>query len=532
MAETNDGGGVLHKIASRLWKKQNDKGEQVPLDDYSMGYDGATVAMLLGSAYDPARTRAEIYEKWHYMAGTAIISAALRLHVTAALGGHETSGDVVFIETVGDAEKDGGPGRSEVDELIADLSPIFNRIAYTMAFRGTVFGDAYARVYTEKGAGITNLYTDELVYPPLIQPYEQGGLTRGYVIANGERNLERLTILQMARLKLPRMLWSPQVRVMDKARVTDLTKDNFDDMPLVAASAGGSFLDGSEAAFDNFMKSLTGLLGQRVMDSIDESMVGVNMEGMTKDQRLKYMNSLKRILSESKVRAEAAVKKNEPVLQRFFHILPTFGEKQLVNLQPAGSGKQGNITIEDVLFHAKVLSGSLGIDLSMLGFSEMLSGGLGDGGFFRVSAQSAERSRMIRVGLTEFFNDLIDLHTNAKWGWVFDDKKRPYKINFYGSISALETEKQRTRENQMNAGLSLITALGQLKDASLGQKSNLYVLSKVMGLDEEDAEVIAGEVAKAAAEAKKEAAAGGFGGDPAMNEEGSVVAPKMESEEE
>ena len=57
-------------------------------EDYALGYDTVSVATLLGSGKRQARSRAQIYQKWHYMAGDPIIATVLRLHVTCALGGH------------------------------------------------------------------------------------------------------------------------------------------------------------------------------------------------------------------------------------------------------------------------------------------------------------------------------------------------------------------------------------------------------------------------------------------------------------
>jgi hypothetical protein len=60
---------------------------------------------------------------------------------------------------------------------------------------------------------------------------------------------------------------------------------------------------------------------------------------------------------------------------------------------PANGGAPGRaatISIEDVMLHARMLAGALGVDLSMLVFADQLSGGAWRGGFFRVSAQAAD----------------------------------------------------------------------------------------------------------------------------------------------
>ena len=42
-------------------------------------------------------------------------------------------------------------------------------------------GDSYARVYGQDKVGVTDLLCDEMVLPPLVQPFEQGSKTVGYV---------------------------------------------------------------------------------------------------------------------------------------------------------------------------------------------------------------------------------------------------------------------------------------------------------------------------------------------------------------
>lgn len=52
----------------------------------------------------------------------------------------------------------------------------------------------------------------------------------------------------------------------------------------------------------------------------------------------------------------------------------------------------------------KRLGGALGVDPSLLGFGDMLSGGLGDGGFFRVSVLAAVKANLIRAAIRDGLN--------------------------------------------------------------------------------------------------------------------------------
>lgn len=477
-------------------------------DTYLYGAGTTTVVSLLGSGSRGARSRQIIYEKWMRMEGDPIISSALQLLVTSALGGHETSGDLVFVEKTAEAKKDKRLA-AIADEIAADLAPLFNRVAFQMAYTGAAYGDSYARIYTD-ARGVVDLHSDEMVRPQLVQPFERGSRTIGFAVSLGERNFERLDVSQLARLKMPRTQWIPQFGVVEKSLKGAITENDIDNLPIMPSMVGGSLLYNAEEPYDNLTASLLGLVGQRWMDSIDEQMVAVNLESMTLEQQERFVESVKGMLLASKNYAEQAVKRGRPIMERIRHIIPVFNEKQLTNIGPGNGGQTGRaatISIEDVLLHARLLSGALGVDLSMLGFADQLSGGLGEGGFFRVSAQAAERARVIRVALAEFFNHVIDIHTYRRYGIVFNVKERPWEINFFGSISALEAEKQRTRADSMNGGMLLVQAMQMLKEMGASKDIMTEFLAKTMMLDEDQAKLYAAIV-----DAKPQDDGGGFGG--------------------
>lgn len=478
-------------------------------DTHLYGAGTTTVASLLGSGNRAARSRQIIYEKWMRMEGDPIISSALQLLVTSALGGHETNGDLVFVEKTAEAKKNKRLA-AIADEVSAQLSPLFNRVAFQMAYTGAAYGDAYARIYTDS-TGVVDLHSDEMVRPQLVQPFERGSRTIGFAVSIGERNFERLDVTQLARLKMPRTQWIPQFGVVEKSLKVALTENNIDNLPIMPSMVGGSMLYNAEEPYDNLSASLLGLVGQRWMDSIDEQMVAVNLESMTLEQQERFVESVKGMLMASKKYAEQAVKRGRPIMERIRHIIPVFNEKQLTNIGPGNGGQTGRaatISIEDVLLHARLLSGALGVDLSMLGFADQLSGGLGEGGFFRVSAQAAERARVIRVALSDLFHHVTDIHTARRYGVVFHESERPWEINFFGSISALEAEKQRTRTDSMNSGMLLVQAMQMLKEMGATKEIMAEFLAKTMLLDEDQAMLYASIV-----DAKpQDGDAGGFGG--------------------
>lgn len=477
-------------LSSKRWNSEFvEPANQIKENNIFSLHSATTVATLLSNkGKRQARTRQAIYEKWASMEADPIISTALLLLVTSALGGHETSGDMVFIEKSANAKKN--PQLAHIaEEISRHLSPLFNRVAFQMAYTGAVFGDAYARIYCNEN-GVIDLNSDEMIRPPLVQAFERGSRTVGFAVYTGERNFERLDVSQIARLKMPRTQWIPQFGVIEKSLKIALKENDIDQLPLMPALVGGSLLYNAEEAYDNLQASLLGLLGQRWLDSIDEQIIVANMEGMTKEQQNLFNRNIIDIFSYSKKITEDAVKQGKPVLERIKHLLPIWGDKQNISFGPASqNARNGSISIDDIMLHARLLAGALGVDLSMLGFADQLSGGLGEGGFFRVSAQAAERARIIRTSLTDFFNHVIDIHTMHRHGMVFNPLERPWTINFFGSISALETEKQRTKNESMSAGMQLVQAMQMLKDLGANKEIMTEFLSKMMMLDEDQAEL-------------------------------------------
>jgi hypothetical protein len=482
------------------------------LEDLSLG-------ALQGSAGDPIRARAEIYRQWQTMLRDPVVGAALRIHASAALGGHESTGEIVFIEP---KAKFLGDKQAEDDSAMVkdDLSGMFDAAAFPLVFNAIGYGDGYARMYYREREGIIGLNVDETMLPPLVQPYERAGATVAYAVAVGAKGRETLTTDQIARMKLPRSVYVAQPMAVEKAWRAAVTENDPEKHPLMPSLAGGSFLADVEKAHWAFMTALNGLTGLRALDTMDESMWVANVDGQTQEQKKEFMDSVVRMFKKSKELAGEVLSGRRSFLGKIRHILTVNSEKQFLQVQQMGasggnSSRSGTITIDDVLFHAKILAGQLGVDLTMLGFADMLSGGLGDGGFIRTSIQSAERSRVIRVALSDALNHIARIHVLMKKGRWYEPGKEPWAIQFYGTISALEGERQRTAADAMNTGAVFVTVLTQLRDLAAGKEANEQFLSKVVKMDEDDAKVWAKALDAAAKKAAAEAeamAGGGFGG--------------------
>lgn len=464
--------------------------------DFGINYDGVSTAMLLGTSELPARSRAQILTKWHGMLSNSFVSAAIKLHVTAALGADADTGQMIYIEP---AATIAGNKESEklADEIRKDLQALFNEHATFLAFNAAGFGDSYARVYAERGKGIVSVLADETVYPSLVQPYERNGETVGYIVTTGKNELERLSVLQMVRFKMPRTIYIPQIRSLDKAIKVNLEEDDPSKGPILPSLLGGSFVETAELAYDNFIGAWLGMTGQRIQSANSESILLLNQTGMTVEQQAKTKKSIVDILTKSKAKIADAISRNRPITEPTYHVFPVNDEKQMVTIQPfANTSGSMPYTADDVMFHAKILSGNLGADMSMLGFADLLSGGLGDGGFFRTSIQAAEKSRVIRTTLEQGFHRIIDIHMYYKYGYTLPAGERPYQIVFAASMSALESERQSTLERATTTASAVVQLLDQVKTIGLPADAVKVILSKLGKLDDETAQTLADALAE------------------------------------
>jgi 2C-methyl-D-erythritol 2,4-cyclodiphosphate synthase len=204
------------------------------------------------------------------------------------------------------------------------------------------------------------------------------------------------------------------------------------------------------------------------------------------------------------------------VLERIRHVIPGWAEKQVTSIAaPNGgqSGRSGAITIDDVMLHARMLAGSLGVDLAMIGFADQLHGGLGEGGFFRMSAHAAESARKIRGAVLDALHHICDIHTLKKHGVVFPPSERPWELTLYGSISALEKERAATLNDGGAYASVAVQVIQQIKEIGADKESAETFLKNIMKLDEDEAEVFAKWV-EAKAPDDGMGGMGGMGGDP------------------
>lgn len=143
------------------------------------------------------------------------------------------------------------------------------------------------------------------------------------------------------------------------------------------------------------------------------------------------------------------------------------------------------------MLNLKRLAGGLGIDLSMVGWADMLAGGLGDGAAFHTSAQIMNRSMLIRQALIDSFNHLMSLHWGIKYGEKFEENDYPWQFDFYSDQNAAATQALNNKQSRANTTTIQAQAIQMIKELGLDKETTQLMLEDEMGYDIETAERIA-----------------------------------------
>lgn len=448
------------------------------------------------------RTRKEIYTKWQQMASFAPIAEALSIHVTASLGGDAITGQLVYITPSSKvrANSESIEGKKLLEQLNSRIKPlekIINENIVKIVTDAVAYGDAYARIWGEKGQGIQALVCNEYTFPPLIQAYEQGSIknvafqaldTKGW-----NQTTSKFNVIEMTRLKMPRIVAVPQYDPTDgmfNAKV--MQQNNIDELPIFPAHIGGSFLYQVEQVFDDVMIALSCMNSQQVADAVNQMFLTIDMSGMPPAQRDAYKNGLTKMIADHEKFVKNAINGGEGLWNTKFHVLPTFGEKQVLN--PVGDIKgqrTGGVDIEKFMINVRLLMGGLGLDPSMVGWADMLSGGLGDGSAFHTSAQIMRRAGLIRQATKQFLDEVIAIDWGYYFNEAFDPNDLPWNVEFYSDQSASATEQLTNQQNRMNGLILKSQAIAQLKELDLGVEATARLLERDGGMDYDEAMEIA-----------------------------------------
>lgn len=449
------------------------------------------------------RTRQQIYTMWELMQRDPQVAEAMSLHVTAALGGHESTGDMIFITPHDRIRGKGARAkdlRERVEREARRIAPIINRHAFAMARQAISFGDSYARIFTDDTHGVIGLKNDRDTSPTLIMPFERAGETIGFhglMEENLERTIAKLSPMQLLRVKMPRIENIPQMPMQVWQDEKTLIYDKRSDNPILPAEVGGSFLYPIEDVWQDVTISRAGLNNQQIADSVKQAFLTINMESMPPAQQKKYKKGLTDMLTNYRSTIEESFKGGESLHGTKYHILPQWGDKQI--LQSVGDLSQRLAPLNEnlLMLHLRRLAGGLGIDLSLMGWADMLAGGLGDGAAFHTSAQIMRRSMLIRQALIDAFNHLFKIHWGIKYNEYFEFEEYPWQFDFFSDQNAAAAQTLSNRQNKANTLAIEAQAIMSIKELGLSKETAQLILEDRLDYDLHLAEQVAKSITAA-----------------------------------
>lgn len=445
----------------------------------------------------PKRTRLEIYSKWERMARFAPIAEALSLHVSSALGGDPSTGQQVFI-TPSPRLREQKLSKVNQDQLerlekrIKPMERLLNQHIFKICLDGITFGDAYARVYGKKSKGVTDLVANEFTYPPLIQSFERLNQTVAYHALdpkNWRRTLAKLNSVQMARLKMPRLKHVPQYDITDAFYIAQaLQADDIELIPIIPGQVGGSFLTEVEEFFDNVILCLSSMTSQQVADAVKQEFLSINMSAMSPSQRKAYINGLQGMLADYEKFIKNALNGGDAIYTTKFHVLPSSNDKQVLTAVGDLKGQRNSVNTEVLMLNVRLMMGGLGMDPSMVGWADMLTGGIGDGAFISQSAQTMRRSLHIRASSMMIINHILALDWGYAYNEYFEDPlDYPWQIEFYSDQSAAMSEALSNQQSRLNLAMLRTQLIAQIKELNLSIPVITRILERDAGMDYDEA---------------------------------------------
>ena len=428
------------------------------------------------------------YPIFKAMAQDPTIDSALKMHLSHSLSATPDTHEIVSIESTSDKD----------DPITLDLRSTFKNIinsnCQSWAYNAALYGVWYCRVYGRPGVGVELVRSDYYTHPRFMRAYERAGNLVGYSSA-WQRNFKdgHVSLLPpwyFVPFKIP--YWSIDDDIEPfraDGKEFDIASESLEDDGVVESmNYGQSLVETSFGPWLDLQEAIISLNMSRKNAARLERVVGVNTGKLAPVAAAKFLLSISDNLNNiQKKRAEQSLRRGF-VQTIINHLIPIWGD---------GKGRlevstvEGNPNIDgigDVMFHINRLGSALGIDPSLLGFGETLSGGLGDGGLFRLSILAAIRASLLRSAVASGIETLFDIHVAYKFGKVFLPAEKPWRVMFNSVSSALDREQQENRESRANlAGMmaTLIQTLDQEMKTVDRQAFYNYLWTDIMRVDED-----------------------------------------------
>lgn len=432
------------------------------------------------------------YAALRVMAMDPTIDCAIKMHLANAISPKQDGTDAIKIESID------GKDDPIVKELQNVILPYVRRDLNEWARKAAVYGSCFVRVYGKPKEGITNIRSDFYTHPRYVKKYEKGGKLAGFTTTyqGGVNHAQQLRLLPpwcFVGFEIPEW-WDREF--IEPRSVTGIPVDlsvedeNYEGL-VESIEYGTSIIATAYGPWLDLLDAVCSLKMSRRNAARLERIVGVNTEKLDPERAARYLDMIAERISNASEELTKQSWLDGNVQTVVNHIIPIQAAKGGIQID-AVQGTPDIQGIEDVMYHIKRLGGALGIDPSLLGFGDMLSGGLGDGGFFRVSSLAATKANLLRTALKNGIQRLCEIHVAYKYNKVFTLDEYPWKITFNSVANALEREAQENLESRSNVVLGLAQLVSTVdQEYSLVERRELLRhMWKFMEMDEKEFETI------------------------------------------
>ncbi|BEB74580.1 portal protein [Salmonella enterica] len=406
--------------------------------------------------------RLQKYNILETMAKSPTISTALNIHIAHALAPSKKTGQAFML-----SPKDGSDAEavSRCEELTADLGAMINDGLPSWAMIMAIFGVSYVRPYAEQGRGITGIESSYYTLPHFVQEFYRGsqlvGFSGDYILDT--HSLRRVITEPWNLVSMKNPYWTPQHKVIPVSYGTkgySLLSDQADKPLMETQNYGTSFLEYSYEPYLNLCASLAALKSTRNNAAKIDRLIALTTNTLDPVNAANYTRGVSQALKRhSDLVAQRSINANAiPTVLN--HLIPVMGDGKngiTIDTQSIPADISG---IEDVMFHLRQLAASLGIDATMLGWADQMSGGLGEGGWQQTAIQAALRANWIRQAAQRTIYRLLDIHLAYKYGKVYTETNRPYDVQFNSMNTAIQEEENR----ELDARANFVAVISQIMD--------------------------------------------------------------------
>jgi hypothetical protein len=432
----------------------------------------------------------------HYeeMADEPIFNCALDIHLSHALSADPQTSTILSIEATDPAFT------GLAKDIMNDLGHYFNKDILAWVKLCMIYGAHYIRPYTEEKKGITFIESGWHTLAVHVSEYERAGALAGFTSEHLRQPDSGLIELAppwtLVALKMPTFRPGINRAPDDPSGVQySLFNDHYHRSPIPSQNYGTSMLHGAWEPYLDLRDALVSLRGSRQNASQIERLITIGMEGLTPQAASQQLNLIGAQLQGNVLAAQAKHKKGGLKASVANLLLPSLsGGKGGLGVETLSTSPDIQ-HIEDVMFHLKRACSALGMDVSLLGWGDMMSGGLGDGGFFRTSIQAAIRANEIRVAVRECIHRLIDIHLIYKTGKAFSGK-RPYEVKFHSLNTAIEQEQASAMLTRSDYASNVATLLDMIEQGMLAKSTTFknMVMTDMLKMPEDKADAILAEL--------------------------------------